>query len=142
MAPIISCSDYYGFNDSHQGLNDSLSFVVFTSELLLDTWAISEDENEWWVIHLNSGEEIFYQDSSPYDTVQLVSNEVCLQFNNTAAAISNGDDCYYFLLVDHWGDGLGASGAGDNYWLRLDTTVIEDGAWKDGDSLRVDFCIS
>ena len=141
-SPTLSCSDYNDHNNSNQSLDDSLSFVVFTADILLDTWSISADENEWSLFHLNSGQEIFFVDSASYSSIQLASTEACLMFNNTAAAISSSDDCYYFLLVDSFGDGLASSGDGDNFWLRLENKVFEYGEWKDGSSLRVDFCIS
>lgn len=126
--------------------------VVFTSKLLLDKWSVSP-VNTWELLHFNTNNTIFSDDSSglSISSTLLVTNDACLLFNSSNQSIENGDDCYYFKIDDPAGDGFQYSQSlyGETYWLDINNYNFESGWWPpDGaynpiyEKLRIDFCIS
>ena len=127
----------------------SMDYVLFKSSIRMDRWSISLDENEWRLVKSNTNETILEVFSDDYSTEQIVTHSVCLPFNYTYYdQIENSDDCYYFLLIDDWGDALSDSEGTENYWLSIDNNYIEFGEWKTTIGSRthyvhrIDFCIS
>lgn len=103
---------------------------------------------------MTTNETIFSDDADGIDveryTGKLVTNQACLSFNISNKSIANGDDCYYFMLYDTYGNGLShtlLTGSQDVYWMFLNNTVFEFGEWGEKFSssyyqLRIDFCIN
>ena len=110
--------------------------LLFDSRVMLDSWAVDLDETHWQLVYVGGGgseTQIFWHTSGGYEILETVSNEVCLPFNQS--------DCYYWELLDDWGDGLLGTGDGDNYWVIIDGNTLFNGDWDSGSSLRFDFCI-
>ena len=114
--------------------------IMFTAMIKMDDWSIKYG-NTLWKLRDNLG-NVYYNDSSLlYTRNQIVTNNVCLYYNNI--------DCYLFEIFDLQGDGLNGNINNEtDYWLYLDpfgfnnSILIASDRWNDNSYLKIDFCIS